>query len=296
MNSKAKQSGVALLMVLWVLLLVTITTGSYTLMARMDNLEAHTVLWGTRARLSAEAGMHMAVIALRDPLEEQRWIADGRTYEVFYEDTKLEIQITDERGKVNINKIGEEAMQQLFTANGLDSDDATLLAAALLDWRDGDELVRPNGAEESDYLSVGYEVGPANRDFIMVEEMLQVLGLSWELFEKMVPGLTVWSNQAMPNPAFAPVEALLALPEMNEEEALNFVQERHSQEGSDDLPLTLPNGQVAVARGRGVTYSIVSKATLPNGVWDQVEATIRLGGNEGGLPFRILKWQEGFHH
>jgi general secretion pathway protein K len=130
----------------------------------------------------------------------------------------------------------------------------------------------------------------------MVEELLQVLGLPWELFQKIEPGLTVWSDQGLPDPAFAPVEALLALPDMTLDDAMNFVQERHSQEGGEDLSLTLPNGEVAVASGRGVTYSIVSRATLPNGVWDQVEATIRLGENQDGLPFRILRWQEGFHH
>jgi hypothetical protein len=40
----------------------------------------------------------------------------------------------------------------------------------------------------------------------------------------------------------------------------------------------------------------VAKATLPNGVWDQIEATISLGGNENGLPYKILRWKEGFHH
>ena len=62
MNIGRTQSGVALVMVLWILLLVTISTGAYTLMARMDQLEAHTILWSTRARLAAEAGMNMAVL------------------------------------------------------------------------------------------------------------------------------------------------------------------------------------------------------------------------------------------
>jgi general secretion pathway protein K len=83
---------------------------------------------------------------------------------------------------------------------------------------------------------------------------------------------------------------------MNIEDATDFVEERHSQEAGSGLQMTLPNGQVAMARGQGVTYSIVSKATLPNGVWDQIEATIRLGGYQDGPPFRILRWQEGFHH
>jgi general secretion pathway protein K len=157
-------------------------------------------------------------------------------------------------------------------------------------------LVRPNGAEEGQYTSAGYQVGPANREFIMVEEVLQVIGLPWELYQKMEPGLTVWSEDSLPDPAYAPVESLLALPDMTQDDAVKFVDERHSQEANAGLSMSLPNGQVAMVSGRGVTYSIVAKATLPNGVWDQIEATISLGGNENGLPYKILRWKEGFHH
>ncbi len=290
------QSGIALIMVLWILLLVTISTGAYTLMARMDVLEAHTLLWGTRARMAAEAGLNLAVLALRDPDEFTRWIPDGRPYELRFQDVILEIKVTDERGKLDINAVDESALQQLFFNNGLDDDQATHLAAAVKDWNDSDELERPNGAEEETYQALGLSVGPGNRSFIMVEELLQVLGMSWELFREIEPGLTVFSAVGAPDPAYAPVEALLALPDMTRDEALNFVAQRHSQDAASGLGTALPNGQIAMARGRGLTYSIQAKATLPNGVWDQVEATIRLGGSPDGRPFRILRWREGFHH
>ena len=283
-------------MVLWILLLVTISSSAFTLMSRMDQLEAHTVLWSTRARLAAEAGLNMAVLGLQDPEDEERWVPDGRPYEILFDDATIEIMVTDERGKVNINSANEETLIRLFVSNGLDDAQAEQLAAAVLDWTDEDELVRPSGAEEGEYTSAGYQVGPANREFIMVEELLQVLGLPWEVYQKMEPGLTVWSDDKLPNAAYAPVESLLALPDMSQEDAMNFVEERHSQVGNEALTMTLPNGQVAMARGRGLTYSIVSKATLPNGVWDQIEATISLGGTEDGVPFKILRWQEGFHH
>jgi general secretion pathway protein K len=287
---------VALVLVLWVLLLVSITTGAYTLMARMDQLEAHTILSGTRARMAAEAGMNLAILALRDPDETTRWVPDGRSYDIQYEDIDVEVMITDERGKININAADETALIQLFTNNDLTEDDAAYLAAAVLDWIDRDEIERVNGAEQSAYESAGLQVGPGNRSFIMVEEILQVLGMPWELYKEIEPGLTVYSETQMPDPAFAPEEALLALPEMTPEEAMNFVEERHSQEAGTDIGLALPNGEVAIARGRGLTYSILAKATLPNGVWDQVEATIRLGGNPDGFPYRVLRWREGFHH
>ncbi len=290
------QSGIALVMVLWILLLVTISTGAYTLMARMDVLEAHTVLWGTRARMAAEAGLNLAVLSIRDPDELTRWIPDGRPYKLRFQDAIVEIKVTDERGKLDINTVDENALRQLFLNNGLDDDQASALAAAVKDWNDPDELERPNGAEEETYLASGLGIGPGNRSFVMVEELLQVLGMSWDLFQEMEPGLTVFSQADEPDPAYAPVEALMALPDMTREEALNFVEERQSQDAASGLGTALPNGQVAMARGRGLTYSILAKATLPNGVWDQVEATIRLGGSPDGKPFRILRWREGFHH
>lgn len=291
-----RQRGVALVLVLWILLLVTISTGAYTLMARMDVLEAHTVLSGTRARLAAEAGMNLAVLSLRDPDETTRLIPDGRSYFLDYRDIVVEVQVTDERGKLDINMAAEQTLADLFVGHGLEADQAELLAAAVKDWNDNDDIQRANGAEQPEYESAGLGVGPANRNFIMIEELLQVLGMPWELFTKMAPGLTVFSKAGAPDPAYAPVEALLALPDMTEEEALNFVEQRHSEDALSGVGAVLPSGQVAMARGRGVTYSILAKATLPNGVWDQVEATVRIGGGPDGRPYRILRWREGFHH
>lgn len=284
------------MIVLWILLLITISTSAFTLMARMDSLEAHTILWSTKARLAAEAGMNIAVLSLRDPEEESRLIPDGRPFLVQYHDAQVEVLVTDERGKLNINMATDLQLVQLFLANGLEDEQAQLLTAAILDWVDIDEMTRPDGAELPEYESAGYQVGPGNRKFIMVEELLQVIGMPWELYQKIQPGLTVWTENATPNPAFAPTEALLALPDMTQELAEEFVQARHGLESLNDLDLALPGGQVAMAQGGGLTYSIVAKATLPNGIWDQIEATIRLGGNEGGQPFRIMHWREGFHH
>ena len=171
-----------------------------------------------------------------------------------------------------------------------------MLAAAVLDWRDIDELERVNGAEDDAYFSAGLEVGPANRPFMMTEELLQVIGMPFELYRKLEPGITVHSRISEPDPAFAPVEALMALPDITYDEAVNFVEERNSQQPGESLGVELPNGLVVMEQGRGVTYSIRARATMPNGVWEQLQATIRLGGNRSGSPYRVLRWREGFQY
>ena len=290
------QQGIALVLVLWVLLLLTIITGSFALMARMDRLEAHALLSGTQARLSAEAAINLAVLALRDPDDETRMLADGRIYETQIDGVLLEVSATDERGKVDINATDELTLATLFTGHGMELQDAELLAAAVMDWRDEDELERVNGAEEDAYLAAGLELGPANRPFMMTEELLQVIGMEYELYRLLEPGITVFSRAAEPDPAFAPVEALMALPDITYEEAMNFVQERNSQIPGESVGTELPNGIMVMEQGRGVTYSIQARATMPNGVWEQLQATIRLGGNRSGSPYRVLRWREGFQY
>jgi general secretion pathway protein K len=149
------QSGIALEMVLWILLLVTISTSAYTLMARMDQLEAHTVMWGTRARMGAETGVNLAVLALRDPDEMTRWIADGRSYELQFQDVRLEIKVTDERGKLDVNSANETTLQQLFIGHEMEQEQAIYLAAAMQDWVDSDDIERMNGAELQTYEGNG---------------------------------------------------------------------------------------------------------------------------------------------
>jgi general secretion pathway protein K len=277
-------------------MLLTIITGSFALMARMDRLEANVLLSGTQARMSAEAAINLAVLALRDPEEESRMRADGRIYQVEIDGIGVEVSAIDERGKLDINATDELTLANMFTGHGMELGDAEMLAAAVLDWRDEDELERVNGAEEEAYFAAGLEIGPANRPFMMTEELLQVIGMPYELYRKLEPGITVFSRISQPNPAFSPVEALMAMPDITYDEAVNFVQQRNAQQAGDSLGAELPNGIVVMEPGRGVTYSIQARATMPDGVWEQLQATIRLGGNSSGSPYRVLRWREGFQY
>ena len=290
------EKGVALVLVLWILVLVTVATSAYALMARMDQLEANALLSGTRARLHAEAAINLMAVRLRDPDDFMRPIADGRPYFQRIDESEIEIRITDERGKLDINSAEEDTLFTMFVNHGLEPSEAELLAAALLDWRDPDDIERVNGAELDAYLDAGLAVGPANRPFMLTEELLQVLGMPYELYRQMEPGVTVYSKAAVPDLNFAPPEALMALDDVSREAAEEFVGMRNELDQDELTGLALPNGSAVVARGRGLTYSIVAKATMPNGVWDQLNVTLRLGASQDGRPFRVLSWREGFHN
>jgi len=247
--TRKTQGGIALVLVLWVLLLLTIITGSFALMARMDALEANVLVSSTQARLSAEAAINLAVLALRDPDDATRMRADGRTYAQELDGAKVEVSAIDERGKLDINAADELTLVSLFVGHGMEVSDAEFLAAAVADWRDEDELERVNGAEEDAYSAAGLQVGPANRPFMVTEELLQVIGMSYEFYRKLEPGITVFSRTALPNPAFAPVEALMALPDISYDEAVNFVSERNSQQPGNNRIAQWPRSDGTRQRG-----------------------------------------------
>ena len=285
------QSGIALIVVLWVLVLLTIVVGVFAVLTRTETLQARYLFDTTAARYAAEAGIHRAAFELRNPDMETRWVADGRPYTVRFGDAEVEIRISDESGRVDLNRVDEEFMVELLMANGVDEIEALHLAAAIADWRDPDDLPRSYGAEIDEYIAAGYPYGPANEDFGSVEELQQVIGMTWELYTQIEDLLTV-HGQAQVNPAFAPVDVLALLPEMDRELAEMFVAEREQHHPADLNAVMMPTGQMVSLRSRGRAYRIRVRAELDNGAWSVLEATVALGNTVRGRPFRVLRWRE----
>lgn len=94
-------------------------------------------------------------------------------------------------------------LTELFIGVGVEDDAAIALAAAIQDWRDPDDLVSPEGAEDDEYIAAGLDWGPKNAPFDMVSELLQVLGMTPELYRLIERSVTVYGGQSRPNLAFA---------------------------------------------------------------------------------------------
>src|SRR5262249_59960302 len=72
---------------------------------------------------------------------------------------------------------------------------------ASLDYGDGDDVKRPKGAEQADYLAAGRLEGPKNAPFAATEELSQVFGLDPELLAKVTPFVTTHSGKEGVDPA-----------------------------------------------------------------------------------------------
>ena len=290
--------GVAFVLVMWVIALLSILLGSFALIARTEGLQSRHLFDSTTARYAAEAGLNLAVYGLSKSNPEEKWMADGRPYTFLFDGAEVEISVTDDSGKIDINTADAMTLKNLFVGSGVEEARAEELADAIQDWRDPDDLVSLHGAEIDDYEAVDLPYGPRNAPFETLSEVQQVFGMDYPTYMKIEPAITMYSGRGMPSAAYAPLEALMAIPGMTVEQARQLIADRQQLPpgvlNSGMSGLVLPDGSPVMADGGGLTYSVKSRARLPNGASTVLDATIRIGGmNSAGRPYVVLRWRDG---
>ncbi|GAB3098335.1 type II secretion system protein GspK [Lysobacter terrae] len=290
MNRIARQRGVALLLVMWLIMLLAALVGAFALIARTEHLQGRVQVRGLVAENAARAGIEYAMtrVAASDP--RQQWLPDGRTHRWRYAGADVEVKIIDENGKIDLNQADLTLLTEFLRRFGVDQQKATQLAAAIIDWRDPDSLSQPaGGGEDSDYASAGLPYGAKDAEFESVAELEQVLGFTPELYARMAPHVTVFSGRARPDPAFASTEVLDA---MGMDGAAVVAQRQRWTPGSGQPPPALPDGSALVG-GTSGTYSIESRARLADRREAVLRAVVRAGGSMPGMAYTPLRWQAG---
>jgi type II secretory pathway component PulK len=141
----------------------------------------------------------------------------------------MQLRLRDPGAALNINDADEVAFRQFFSL-GLKLDYAlsNKLTAAILDWRDPDDLPRLNGGESEEYVHDGAAMLPANHPFSTVDELRFVRGMTDEIFRLALPFICIRPNNTRINVNAAPEQVLLAIPGMNEEGAVALMRQRRA--------------------------------------------------------------------
>ena len=283
--------GAALLLVLWLIVLLTALVGGFALLARVEGLQGRALTRGLVAENAARAGIEYALtrVALTDP--RRQWRADGRPYRWRFADAEVEVSLVDEDGKLDLNQADVPLLGALLRAVGVEQGQADRLAAAIVDWRDADQLTQPaGGGEDPDYASAGLPYGAKDAEFESVAELQQVLGFTPALYARLEPHVTVFSGRARPDPAFASAEVLDALG-MN---GADVIAQRRGWDPASGQPAPGSAGGQTMNAGASGTYSIDSRARLADGRVAVLRVVVRAGGNAmPGMAYTALRWEEG---
>ena len=184
--------------VLWCVALLAVVVISVLHTARMDLMVAKNYGDRIQARYLALAGVEKAKALLYQNAKERSRSGKNHTGELYdapdqFRDVTLgrgvfrvmrrarqdegggiAYGVSDEESRLNINRAD---MQTLAKLDGM----SPQIAAAIADWRDGDNTASPGGAEAEFYLSLQPPRLPRNAQFLTVRELLMVRGVSADL-------------------------------------------------------------------------------------------------------------------
>ena len=106
--------------------------------------------------------------------------------------------LIDEERKININRASYPVLVNFFEIAGkADPQNASEIADSIIDWRDTDEIQRPNGAESNYYLLLDTPYRSKNGDFQVLEELLLVKGMTPEIFDSVKGRITLYGRGAV---------------------------------------------------------------------------------------------------
>ena len=145
-----------------------------------------------RARLEAagDAGLATAIHALAAEDVARRWSLDGRPHRVDVDGVEVTVVVEDERGKVPLNKLGEDSFRRLFEAAGVRGARLDRLVDGALDWREGGERI-PGGALAYAQKGVRPRLGP----FRSIGELAEIDGMSPDVLARIAPASTVFFGE-----------------------------------------------------------------------------------------------------
>ncbi len=284
--------GVALILVVWVVTLIAGIALAFSRSQKVEGELAQNQRLIAQARALAEAGIHRAYYDLQTPsLDPNRWQANGAKLLWEIDGAQVEIRALDESARVDINTGNPQLIQGLLKNAGASDEQALAISEAMQDWRDSDELKRPNGAEIEDYKAAGKKTVPTNSDFVSISELQNVLGVTPELFRAIEPFLTVNSRQSGVSIALAPREILLAIPNITAENVDLYLSTRRDAlvQKLPIPPLPGAAGQFFAAPARALRVQV--DVTTENGFKHGREAILRLPQGQRDV-FEVLAWRD----
>lgn len=291
------QRGIALLVVLWLSIMLTVIASGLAFDTRGEVLAARNTVSLAQAKARADGAVHLAVYRLvntqRLPESPDRWLPDGAVHEWQEGDASLTVSAWDESGRIDLNAAPEALLRSLFMVVGEATESqAGAIVAAIVDWRDADDLARPNGAEQPEYRAAGRKYRPANQPFESVEELRRVLGVTEALFSRVAGSLTVYSRLPGVYSPVASREVLLSIPGASPEAVDSYLETRR---------VALSQGQPVPPFAQAVAYNaapsqvwrVRADVATRDGARFAREAVVRATPSPAAQLPSFLLWREG---
>jgi general secretion pathway protein K len=143
--------------------------------------------------------------------KRQTSLMDGQSRTCLIDGYTVSFTLTRPAGLIDINASPPDLLAQTLRGLGLPATEASKLAGAIIDFRDGDDERQGGGKEQDDYTAARLTHGPKNAPFDDIEELDQVAGMTSDLFVRLMELTTVQSRSPVIEEASAPADLLAIL-------------------------------------------------------------------------------------
>jgi general secretion pathway protein K len=309
-GNRRRELGVALALVLWLVVVLGAVAAAVVQSTRSESRVLLNARARTVARYAAESGIVAGIALLQrrmltaySPAQQVLALsgidrAFAELHEVSLGNARFGVALTNLSGRLDLNQAQPEALVALFS-QFTSSRDARAIGDALQDWRDGDDLVRPEGAEKEAYALAGSPYVPRNAPLNRLDEFRRVRGVTDSLAGAVAPYITVNGDlrldvnaaaepvlAAMPGIGAAAARAIVGRrrasgPFTSLAEVQSFLGRRHGGP-SDALPVPL----LAVSPSR---LLLVSRGWMPgHPLTHEIQAAYAVVGQQ----LRLQSWRE----
>jgi general secretion pathway protein K len=204
---------------------------------------------------------------------------------------KVTLNVESEAGRIDINYAPPDVIAGIFRRIGVEQAVAEAYAARIVDWRDTDDKVSPNGgAERAAYRAAGRTDGPRNGPFLHTSELALVLGIPFQAAAAVAPYVTVGSGLDKINPLYADRRVLLAIPGMNPDRVQDVLTMRQNPTvGAKALISRLGGGDRYLTAEPGAALRFKGLVTLQPRALRRYEVVVALVSGDAE-PYRVLAW------
>lgn len=231
-----QQRGLALISVLWLLAVLSVISFSLSFDQRIQSQLTRHHLNSAWARALSDATLHLVIFNLLlgpGDLDETRQLIlpDGQPASLDVNGHVITFRLFTQDALLDLNRASDEQLRRLINLSldekTLDLKVADQIAAAIIDWRDRDQLSGVNGAEDPAYQRAGTFPGAADQPFKDLSELETVLGMTPELFLQLSADLRI-DGPIETKLDYASARVLSAIQNLSLPDAEKLVDERRA--------------------------------------------------------------------
>src|SRR5260370_38982844 len=115
-----QNSGFALIIVLWTLVLIAFIVAHLTATGRTEIRIAGNLVANAVTQAAADGASFEVIFNQSDPRPQQRWPVDGNARELVVGDSRVLVRLEDEAWWINPNSASPALLEALFRATGSD--------------------------------------------------------------------------------------------------------------------------------------------------------------------------------